>query len=41
MQATPHPLHMKCPAYAPDLLLENYDQMVLCTENHTQTGFSI
>ena len=32
---------MKSPAYAPDLLLENCDQMVLCTANHTQTGFSI
>ena len=32
---------MKSPAYAPDLLLENCDQMVLCTTNHTQTGFSI
>ena len=30
---------MKSPAYAPDLLLENCDQMVLCTANHTQTGF--
>ena len=32
---------MKSPAYSPDLLLENCDQMVLCTANHTQTGFSI
>ena len=32
---------MKSPAYAPDLLLQNCDQMVLCTANHTQTGFSI
>ena len=32
---------MKSPAYVPDLLLENCDQMVLCTTNHTQTGFSI
>ena len=32
---------MKSPAYATDLLLENCDQMVLCTANHTQTGFSI
>ena len=31
---------MKSPAYVPDLLLENCDQMVLCTANHTQTGFS-
>ena len=30
---------MKSPAYAPHLLLENFDQMVLCTANHTQTGF--
>ena len=30
---------MKSPAYA--LLLENRDQMVLCTTNHKQTGFSI
>ena len=32
---------MKSPAFTTDLLLENCDQMVLCTENHTQTGFSI
>ena len=32
---------MKSLAYAPDLLLENCDQMVLCTANQTQTGFSI
>ena len=32
---------MKSPAYAPDLLLQNCDQMVLCTANHTQTGFSL
>ena len=31
---------MKSPACTTDLLLENCDQMVLCTENHTQTGFS-
>ena len=31
---------MKSPAYAPNLLLENCDQMVLGTANHTQTGFS-
>ena len=30
---------MKSPAYASNLLLENCDQMVLCTANHTQTGF--
>ena len=32
---------MESPAYTPDLLLENCDLMVLCTTNHTQTGFSI
>ena len=26
---------MESPAYVPDLLLENCDQMVLCTANHT------
>ena len=32
---------MKSPAFTTDWLLENCDQMVLCTENHTQIGFSI
>ena len=36
-----NPSAMKILAYALDLLLENCDQMVLCTANHTQAGFSI
>ena len=35
------PSAMKSLAYTSDLLLENCDQIVLCTANHTQTGFSI
>ena len=30
---------MKSPAYASNLLLENCDQMVLCTAHHMQIGF--
>ena len=31
---------MKSRAYAPDLLFENCDQMVVCTANYTHTGFA-
>ena len=30
---------MKSPAYAPDLLLENWDQMVLCTQGEFTPGY--